>query len=180
MNDLSSLFFRWPSTAKAWCTQWFSFWPQSHLPWVDLQHQLPVFHHLWFTSYLSESPSLFTTTLFLDLYLDQCNRNWSCLSLSLLRSCVSIWTAGDWTAGWDSVSFCFTPSSSSAPSDSRGCRGHTFPTYTQSYKRRHKQVFSTFTAAIINQMYGQMNFHFISTTAAWKLHWLPLINKYFT
>ena len=47
------------------------------------------------------------------------------------RSCVSIWTAGGWTAGWDSASFCSTSSSSSAPSALRSCRGHvhTLPTH---------------------------------------------------
>lgn len=54
---------------------------------------------------------------------------------SLLRSCVSIWTAGGWTADWVSASSCSTPSSSSAPLALRGYRGCTHSTHTQSYKK---------------------------------------------
>lgn len=44
--------------------------------------------------------------------------------LSRLRSCVSTWTAGGWTAGWDSVCSCSTSSSSSAPLALRVFRPH--------------------------------------------------------
>lgn len=60
------------------------------------------------------------------------------LRSSLLRSCVSIWTAGSWTGGWASVSFCCTFSSSSAPWASRGCRG-TPRTHTPT-QRTHTQL----------------------------------------
>lgn len=36
-NNLSSLFFRWRSTAEAWCTQWSCCWPQSCSLWVTFK-----------------------------------------------------------------------------------------------------------------------------------------------
>lgn len=154
--------FRSQSTAKVWCTPWFCCWLQSHLLWVV--HSL-CFHTVGNTR--------------VDLWLCYRKVNCLCLCPSLIRSCVCTWTTGGWTAGWDSVSCCCMPSSSSAPLALRGCRGHTLKHTHPTQKTRtvRSDLFSTFIAAIMNQMYRRVTFHFISKClwvwAALLWHWLP-------
>lgn len=126
------------------------------------------------------------------LYWWQCNRKWSALSCCLPpppRSCVSIWTAGGWTADWDSASLCSTSSSSSAPSASRSCRGHTRirpPHVTDPYRQDSQtSVFNLHCCHCQSKVRtDEFSSHYAVAVrvraAAWKLHCLPLINEYFT
>lgn len=139
--SLLSVLLRWRLTAEAWCTRWFCCWPQSRSLWVPVKWPLVTFQVS-----IPEGPAAVSRETWggpLTVVRQEMKLSLPPSlppPLSLLRSCVSTWTAGGWTAGWVSVYSSSTWSSSSAPLALRVFRRHFLASLPTSFSHTCRQT----------------------------------------